>query len=110
MSSLYEQDSAETLELIRQAQNGNQDAFAALYHRYEPLIASQCRRFAQTLSHTDLEDLISEAGLAFLNAVRNFRTGEDSRVTFGRYAQICIQKRLISYLRHQRKQGGIGTV
>ncbi len=107
MSSLYEQDSAETLELIRQAQNGNQDAFAALYHRYEPLIASQCRRFAQTLSHTDLEDLISEAGLAFLNAVRNFRTGEDSRVTFGRYAQICIQKRLISYLRHQRKQGGI---
>ena len=107
MSAPFEQDSVATLDLIRQAQNGSEEAFAALYQQYDPLIASQCRHFAQAFSSADPDDLSSEAGLAFLKAVKHFRTENSSGVTFGRYAQICIQKRLISYLRLLRRQGGI---
>lgn len=107
MASTNEQSQTGTEELLRRAQAGDEDAFAELYRMYAPLLAAQCRRFSQTLPSAELEDLNSEAGLAFLGAVRHFRVGEETGVTFGRYAQICIQKRLISYLRQRRRHGGV---
>ena len=60
-------------ELIRSAQNGNEDVFSELKKRYEPLIENAVlKNTVFGMTSQDIEDLRQEALVQFYNAVLNF--------------------------------------
>jgi RNA polymerase sporulation-specific sigma factor len=88
--------------LIDHAATGDQAAFREIISRYEPLIGNILKKYDIPHAGFDQEDLRQEAVIALLGAVRSFKS-EDGGVTFGLYAKICINNRMISHLRKTRK-------
>ena len=86
-------------ELVKRAQKGpnGDQAFSELCTHYEGLVKSQVRKYFPE-ENDQYEDLLQEGTLAFFDAVRTFDL-EQSSVTFGLYAKICIRNRLISIKR-----------
>lgn len=92
----------QTVELLRRAKAGEDEAFSALLEQYSPLMETLARRFAQGFSEQDRQDLRQEAAIAFCRALERFdETGE---VSFGHFAKVCIENRLTSWVRKQRKE------
>ena len=93
-----------TKDLIRLAQADDQDAFEKLIDCYTPLIEAMTNQFCPiSFSSQDREDLHQEALLAFCSAIAHYRT-EIGEAPFGAFAKVCIQNRLISYLRTLKKR------
>ncbi len=92
------------VQLIADAQNGDQDAFSLLSDRYRPLIDACSHRFATSdMTKQDTEDLSQEALVRFCGAVCSYDTQNES-VEFGLYAKICIENGLVSFIRsHNRR-------
>ena len=92
-------------DTILAAQRGDETAFAALCRIYAPLILSMADRFgsADGMETVDREDLRQEATVAFYRALRSY-DADQSSVSFGLYAKICIRNRMISLLRRQRSR------
>ncbi|MBQ7364263.1 MAG: helix-turn-helix domain-containing protein [Clostridia bacterium] len=86
---------AEVLAILKAIQSGNENAFAELLSQYQPLIQKMAQSFLNVCPELDREDLIQEASLALSNAAKHYRLDETG-VTFGLYAKICIKNRLIS--------------
>lgn len=82
---------------IREAADGDQQAFAQIVRRMEPLILSQVRQFRTAGIEED--DLAQEALLGLLAAVRGYQP--DKGAAFTTYATTCIRHRLISVARRQ---------
>ena len=80
---------------IAQAAAGDQEAFALLVHRMAPLIHAQVRGFR--CADAEDEDLVQEALMGLLAAVRTYR--EDGGAAFTTYATACIRHRLLSVAR-----------
>lgn len=101
---------AELSELMRKIQNGDQPSFDLLCGLYDPLLsnmtASAHERYKKFGS--EYEDLKQEAALALYKAAMSYRI-EQSDVTFGLYAKICIRNRLISAGRRLIRQHGAKT-
>lgn len=79
--------------------NGDKAAFEELLGSYEPLILAET---ARTLSgfeefSGEAEEMRQEGRLALYDAAMGYR--ENTEVTFGLYAKVCIHNRLVSYLR-----------
>ena len=91
--------------LIGEVRNGNKDAFNEIIRRYEPLIASIVSGFLndELFGASDRDDLSQEAAIALYNAVRSYDV-DQSEVTFGLYAKICVTNSLTSALRKRRRQ------
>lgn len=87
-------------ELILRARKGDENAFTALYRGYSPLIDRLVAKYSA--AGVPESDLQSDATDAFTSAVARYDT-EQSNVTFGLYAQICIANRLVGALRAYRK-------
>ena len=85
---------------IAAAATGDEESFAILVRRMAPLIRSQVGFFRG--AGPDEEDLVQEALLGLLSAVRTFRT--DGGASFSTYASTCIRHRLISAIRHHGVQ------
>ena len=103
-----------SIELILQARGGNEDAFTKLCSQYDNLIDSMSRKYSaiNMLESSAQEDFLQEAKMAFYNAVVHYDT-ENSKITFGAFAKVCIRNRLISCVRKQsskkRFRGENGT-
>ena len=80
---------------IVQAAAGDQEAFALLVHRMAPLIHAQVHSFR--CAGIEDEDLVQEALMGLLAAVRTYR--EDKGAAFTTYATACIRHRLLSVVR-----------
>ena len=80
---------------IAQAAAGDQEAFALLVHRMMPLIHDQVRRLGAV--GVEYEDLVQEALMGLLAAVRTYR--EDGAAAFTTYATTCIRNRLLTAVR-----------
>lgn len=80
---------------IAQAAAGDQEAFALLVHRMTPLIHAQVHGFR--CAGVEDEDLVQEALMGLLAAVRTYRL--DGGATFTTYATACIRHRLLSIAR-----------
>lgn len=89
------------IDVLRQIQAGDQNAFSLLLERYQPLVRSMAQSFFQSFPTADIEDLIQEASLALSDAAKTYRL-DSTDVTFGLYAKICIRNRLISVGRKLR--------
>ncbi len=81
---------------IREAAAGDQQAFAQIVRRMEPLILSQVRRFRGAGIEED--DLAQEALMGLLAAVRGY---QPQGAAFTTYATACIRHRLLSVARRQ---------
>ena len=99
----------ELISLIRQAQEGSQEAYFRLLGKYRPLLEASVSRFcAQDMSLQDHEDMREEAERVFLNALSTFDIDREG-VDFGLYAKICLKNGLISEWRSltARRRRGI---
>ena len=92
-------------DTIRAAQRGDEPAFEKICSVYAPLILSTAKRFGSAggESAADREDLCQEATMALYRAVRTYDT-DQTAVSFGLYAKICIRNHMISLLRRQRSR------
>lgn len=92
-------------QLIIAAKNGDDSAFAELTDSYRPLIESMTVKYGVLTEGfgADKDDVRQEASFAFYKAVMTFDT-EQSKVSFGLYAKVCIRNRLISMLRSLKKR------
>ena len=84
-------------DLLLAAKNGDSQAFTELAVKYEPLIRAAAEKYCR-LCGENVDDLHQEALLAFYRAVTTYDTDKKG-VTFGLYAKICVNNRMISILR-----------
>lgn len=85
-------------EIIDQIHCCNEDANEILMYKYKPLIVNMATKLIKYSSGgVDINDLIQEGYLSLSEAVNNFR--EDKDANFGTYAKLCIQNKMISYIR-----------
>ena len=85
----------ETLELIRKAQEGDQDAKEKLIEQNMPLIKSIVKRYLS--KYVEYEDLMSLGALGLIKAINNFDTSYDVR--FSTYAVPMISGEIKRFLR-----------
>ncbi len=83
---------------ITKAAIGDQTAFHEIVKAFEPLIVSIIKKYDIRNSDYDEDDLRQEATIALFGAVRTYNCSDYS-ITFGLYAKICINNRIISHLR-----------
>jgi len=77
---------------VLRARGGDQDALLALLERYRPLLRVVSRRYF--LPNGEPEDLLQEAMIGFLKAVRDYR-GETG-IPFRPFAELCATRQIIT--------------
>ena len=90
-------DSKEARELLQRCKDGQDDAFRSLVSLYTPMIVSLIRKHS-----LEYDDAFSEACMALYKAASYYDL-EQSEVTFGLYAKICISNRLKDLVRSGQK-------
>lgn len=96
--------SEDITKIINAYRSGDETAFDKLADIYRPLIESMASRCYEGLSqHLEKEDARQYALIAFSRAALSYNT-EQSKVSFGLYAKICIGNALVSKLRSARKK------
>lgn len=96
-----EKNQEKTEALVLQAQSGNENAVSALLKGYSPLMDSVSRRFSEGLPEEERNDLRQESVIAFCRALEQYDPSKN--VTFGHFAKVCIENRLIDYLRRRAR-------
>ncbi len=87
--------------LISRYRGGDKDSFLEIATQYTPMIENAARRLSLEPAH-----ILSDALMALYRAVITFDI-EQTKVTFGLYAQICVTNALHDYLRQVSKSGTI---
>lgn len=85
----------ETMQLIAQAQSGNEQACTRLITENTPLLKSIVKRYLG--KHVEYDDLLQIAGIGLLKAIKNFST--DFNVRFSTYAVPMILGEIKRYMR-----------
>ena len=89
-------DSAECRDLIFRTREGDNEAFSRLVSLYTPMMNKVVRS-----TSLEADEVFSECCIALYRAAISFDT-EQSDVTFGLYAQICVTHRVRDLLRSRR--------
>jgi len=94
-------------ELLLRIRQGSEAEFTALAEQYAPLLDSMAGKYAASLGEDGKEsvfpDFRQEAGLALYRASLTYDT-EQTDVSFGLYAKICVRNALVSSLRSIKKE------
>ena len=93
---MNEYENVEVGVLIAECREHNDSAFDELVRRYTPMMRKVISGFSA--SSFDFGELFSEACVALHSAVQSYNL-EQSNVTFGLYARICVHHRLVDLLR-----------
>lgn len=101
--------SASHIGLLLLAKEGDGDAFARLAEEYKPMLEASAAPHRTELGEQDFEELRQEALLAFHRAVQSYELLYGN-VSFGLYAKICVNKAIISALRHFKKSANIVVI
>lgn len=98
------QQDADLIGLLCAAKAGDQQAYAVLLERYEPMLRTMVYKYAAAdMGEADLEDLRQEASVVFCSAIQTYDTSKEG-VEFGLYAKICVGHGLASAMRVFRRQ------
>lgn len=90
--------------LILDVRNSNQEAFEELLDLYSPLITSFLNKFGNNdVTAQDIEDLKQELTMVLYNSCMSFDV-EQSQVSFGLYAKICMNNAFVTQLRILNKR------
>ena len=94
-----------TLELVKQAKNGNQFAFTNLSEQYSPLLVSMASKYSSMCKEENalLDDFLQEANIALNEAIK-FYDVDNGKVTFGAYARTVVRNRLVSMVRRLKSK------
>ncbi len=94
----------DVLLYVEKASRGDPNAFEALLKDYSGLLNSMAKKYSDMCdaSSRQYDDFLQEAKMAFYNSVLTFK--QDSGVTFGAYAKVCIRNRLVSCVRVQKSK------
>lgn len=93
-------------DLISQVRKDGQEAFEELLGLYMPLIHSFVSKFVKQSGETqNAEDFQQELTVLFHHAILSYDL-EQSDVSFGLYAKICMNNFMITQLRAQKKKMG----
>ncbi len=98
-SSAPSDPAVEQLDLIG-ARQGDQEAVARLLLRYRPLLRGVSRRYF--LPAGDADDLLQEATVGFIKAVRDYQPGLG--VPFRPFAELCATRQVISAVKAATRQ------
>ena len=87
------------LTVVERARSGDDSAFEVLLNKYNSLLISMARKYSDMCNtpSRQYDDFLQEAKMAFYNSVLTFN--EDSGITFGAYAKICVRNKLVSCVR-----------
>lgn len=80
------------IELIIEAQNGNENSKNILIEKYEPLIMSIIKRKDYFIEGGETQDLIQEGRLALFNAIKAYNT--EKQVKFSSFARTVIENHI----------------
>ena len=89
-------ENTEIRSLILGCRNHDDAAFDELVRRYTPMMRKVISSFGS--STHDFDELFCEACVALHTAAQRFDL-EQSEVTFGLYARICVRHRIVDFLR-----------
>ncbi len=81
-------------ELIVKSRSGDDAAFAEILNRYSPMLSKLISSFEG--NRNVWSEAFSEASLALHKATLSYRL-DSSEVTFGLFARICVQHRLVDF-------------
>lgn len=96
--------------LIVKTRASNQAAFEELLELYDPLFRSLVTRYCTNNDNAqDAEDLKQELTIAFYNSILSYDM-EQSEVSFGLWAKICMNNALNTQLRALKKRNENPTV
>lgn len=94
-------------ELLLRIRQGSETEFTALAEQYAPLLDSMAGKYAAALGEDEKEsifpDFRQEAGLALYRASLTYDL-EQTDVSFGLYAKVCVRNALVSSLRSMKKE------
>lgn len=93
-------DSETELELILEAENGNENAKHKLVEHNLRLVVYIAKKFENT--NIDLEDLISVGAIGLIKAVNSFNV--EKNIKLATFASRCIENEILMYLRKTSKQ------
>ena len=92
-------DKADTIELIISCREHDDSAFAELVRRYMPMMRSVISGYPD--APFDADELLQEASVALHSAAMRYDVTQ-SEVTFGLFARICVNHRMLDLLRTRR--------
>ena len=86
-------------ELVSLARDKNEEAIKIIYDKYKPIIISKSKDLYGIVNHhgVELNDLIQEGYIGLDNAINGF--SESDNVTFYTFANVCIERQIISFIR-----------
>ncbi len=87
---------ADVISLITRLRGGDGASFDELVTLYTPMLESVAHKFS-----LDFDEVFSEACMALYRAAMSYDL-EQSEVTFGLYAKVCVNNSLCDYLRRER--------
>ena len=82
-------------ELVKLAQQGNQDAFGALYNKYLPTVY---KRVWFSIPHQDVEDVTQEIFIAAIKSIASFRY----EAQFSTWLRTITNRQIADYYRSRR--------
>src|SRR5699024_3865666 len=83
--------------LIDECRRRNETAKTCLIKRYWHIIIYKAKRYAYKLN--DLDDFIQEGYIALYESIDTFK--KNKKASYATFIEICIERKLISYLRKQ---------
>ena len=89
------------ISLILAYRNGDEEAFEELFNSYSAMIEGAIR-----YRGLDVDEYFSEVCIGFLSAVDEYNVNDEA-VTFGLFAKICIERRIIDILRKRGNDSNI---
>ena len=88
-------ENSEIISLIMRCRQGDDDAFSLLVVQYKPMLNNVISR-----AGLSVDEYFSDACMGLYNAALSYNA-EQSEVTFGLYARICVSRKLLDILRRE---------
>lgn len=85
-------------ELVRQAQEGNLDAFTSLYERYLPSVYNRVR---YVVPEQDIEDVTQEIFITLMKSLKSF----EHKSQFSTWLRTLTNRRVADYYRERSRTG-----
>lgn len=90
--------------LVRLAARGDQNALTEVHDRFQLLVVKHCNRLAGGWMHgSDAEDILSEANVGLVEAIRTFRGG---RARFSTWLFLYVRRHVLDYLHARTRLAG----
>ena len=99
IKDMYKQEKEEEM-VIKQAQNGDDQAIEILINNNMDIVYAKARYFF--IKGLDREDVIQEGLVGLYKAIRDYR--EDRAASFRGFAQLCIHRQLVSAIKRANRK------